>query len=153
MKLADARAAIALRQADAQILPFSDDSFDAVVATLVFCTIPDPLRALAEVRRVTVAGAPLLLIEHVRARTAGGRLMQNLLNPCQKTLAVGCHLNRDTEATVRAAGFRVEEVRDLAVEWWGLMPTILIRASNAKAAAHRPPGSRSGNHPATSGAS
>jgi hypothetical protein len=97
----------------------------------VFCTIPDPLRALAEIRRVTVAGAPLLLIEHVRARTAGRRLLQNVGNPCQKILAGGCHLNRDTEATVRAAGFRVEEVEELAVEW-GLMPSILVRASNDK---------------------
>lgn len=134
MKVGEARATIELRQADAQALPFGDDAFDAAVATLVFCTVPDPLRALAEVRRVTVAGAPLLLIEHVRARTAGRRLLQNVGNPCQKILAGGCHLNRDTEAAVRAAGFRVEEVRDLAVEW-GLMPSVLIRASNTKSEA------------------
>ena len=131
MKLGEAQATIELRQADAQALPFGDDAFDAAVATLVFCTIPDPLRALAEVRRVTLAGAPLLLIEHVRARTAGRRLLQNVGNPCQKILAGGCHLNRDTEATVRAAGFRVEEVEELAVEW-GLMPSILVRATNGK---------------------
>ncbi|MEK7814705.1 MAG: class I SAM-dependent methyltransferase [Chloroflexota bacterium] len=131
LKLAEAQATIELRQADAQALPFGDDAFDAAVATLVFCTVPDPLRALAEVRRVTVAGAPLLLIEHVRARTAGRRLMQNVWNPCQKILAGGCQVNRDTEATVRAAGFRVEEVEELAVEW-GLMPSILVRATNGK---------------------
>lgn len=132
IKLAEAQATIELRQADAQVLPFGDDMFGAAVATLVFCSIPDPARALEEIRRVSVAGAPLLLIEHVRARTAGGQLMQNLWNPCQKTLGRGCHLNRDTAATVRTAGFQVEEVRELAVEWWGLMPIILIRASNAK---------------------
>jgi len=60
--------------------------------------------------------------------------MQNVWNPCQKILAGGCQVNRDTEAAVRAAGFRVEEVHELAVEW-GLMPSILIRATNSKAGA------------------
>jgi ubiquinone/menaquinone biosynthesis C-methylase UbiE len=143
MKVGGARATIVLRQADAQALPFGDAAFDAAVATLVFCTIPDPLRALAEVRRVTVAGAPLLLIEHVRARTPGIRLMQNVWNPCQKILAGGCQVNRDTEAAVRAAGFRVEEVRELAVEW-GFMPVILIRATNGKADFVSPPGGPQG---------
>ena len=110
-------------------MPFDDDSFDAAVATLVFCTIPDPMAALAEVQRVTKPGAPLLLIEHVRARTAGKRFILNLWGPCHKTLFVGCRLNRDTEANVRNAGFQVEEVRQLALEM-GMVPVILIRATN-----------------------
>jgi len=131
-KLAAAPASIDLLQADAQELPFQDDSFNAAVATLVFCTIPDPRQALAEVRRVTTAGAPLLLIEHVQAGTPGKRLLLNFWNPCQRFIAGGCNVNRDTEATVRAAGFRVDEVRVLAVEA-GLAPQILLRASNAEA--------------------
>ncbi len=128
-KLAGAQAAVELKQAEAQHLPFDDDSFDAAVATLVFCTIPDPMAALAEVHRVTKPGAPLLLIEHVRAQSSVKRFILNLWSPCHKTLFVGCHLNRDTEANVRSAGFQVEEVRPLALEM-GMVPVILIRATN-----------------------
>lgn len=128
-KLATAQAIIELQQADAQALPFDDDTFDAVVGTLVFCTIPDPLKALAELRRVTKGGAPLRLIEHVQARTPGKRLLLDLWNPCQKIIAGGCNVNWDTEATVRAAGFQVVEVQRLAVQF-GLADTIAIRATN-----------------------
>src|ERR687893_262947 len=100
-KIATARACIALTEADAHILPFANDTFDAAVATLVFCTIPDPMKALAEVKRVTRGGAPLLMIEHVKARTTGAQLLQNLWNPCQNFIAGGCNVNRDTEAMVR----------------------------------------------------
>jgi len=129
-KIALAQASIELKGADAEELPFPDDTFDAAVATLVFCTIPYPLQALSEVQRVTRAGAPLLMIEHVQATTPGKRLLLNLWNPCQKFLAGGCNVNRDTEATVRAAGWQVEEVRVLAVELGA--PQLFIRAANCK---------------------
>jgi ubiquinone/menaquinone biosynthesis C-methylase UbiE len=130
-KIATAQASIELKEADAQALPFADDYFDAAVATLVFCTIPDPIQALAEVKRVTRGSAPLLTIEHVKARTPGAQLAQNLWNPCQNFIAGGCNVNRDTEAAVRAAGFQVEEVRELVTELI-LLPQVLIRAINAK---------------------
>ena len=128
-KLAGAQATVKLKQADAQHLPFDDDSFDAAVATLVLCTIPDPMAALAEVHRVAKPGAPLLLIEHVRAQSPVKRLILSLWAPCHKTFFVGCRLNRDTEANVRDSGFQVQEVRQLALEL-GLVPIILIRATN-----------------------
>ena len=129
-RIASAQACIELKEADAQALPFDDDTFDAAVATLVFCTIPDPLKALAEIQRVTRAGGPLLMIEHVQASTPGKRLLLNLWNPCQRFLAGGCNLNRDTEGTVRAAGWRVDEVRVLAVEMGA--PQLFIKATNSK---------------------
>jgi ubiquinone/menaquinone biosynthesis C-methylase UbiE len=132
-KAASAQASIELKEANAQELPFDDDTFDAAVATLVFCTIPDPIKALAEIQRVTRAGAPLLMIEHVQASTPGKRLLLNLWNPCQKFVAGGCNVNRDTEATVRAAGWQVDEVRVLTVEM-GISPQLLIRATNVKGA-------------------
>jgi ubiquinone/menaquinone biosynthesis C-methylase UbiE len=130
-KLARATAPTELLQADSQALPFQANSFDAAVGTLVFCTIPDPALALAQIRRVTRAGAPLLLIEHVRAGTPLKSLLQDLWNPCQRVIAGGCNVNRDTEGAVRAAGFRVEEVQVLTVEM-GVSPQILLRAANAK---------------------
>jgi ubiquinone/menaquinone biosynthesis C-methylase UbiE len=132
VKIAAAQASIELEEGDAQALPFTDNCFDAAVATLVFCTIPNPMKALAEVKRVTRPGASLLMIEHVKAKTPGQRLLQNLWNPCQNFLVAGCNVNRDTEAAVRAAGFQVEEVRELVTELY-LWPQILIRAVNPKA--------------------
>jgi ubiquinone/menaquinone biosynthesis C-methylase UbiE len=132
-KIAAAQASIELNKADAQALPFRDDTFDTAVATLVFCTVPNPRKALAEVRRVVKANAPLLMIEHVQASTPGKRLLLDLWNPCQKFIAGGCNVNRDTEAIVRTAGFRVEEVRVQAVQL-GLAPHVLIRAANIKPA-------------------
>lgn len=130
-KLPSAQARIELQEANAHALPFDADAFDAVVATLVFCTIPDPRRALDEIRRVAKDQAPLVLVEHVQAKTSGRRLIQNLWNPCQKVLAGGCNVNRDTEATLRAAGFRIDEVRELPTEMM-VLPHLLIRAINTK---------------------
>jgi ubiquinone/menaquinone biosynthesis C-methylase UbiE len=130
-KIATAQASIELQKADAQALPFANDAFDAAVATLVFCTIPDPIKALAEVKRVTQGGAPLLMIEHVKARSASIQLLQNLWNPCQNFIAGGCNVNRDTKAVVQDAGFQVEEVRELVTELF-LWPQVLIRAINPK---------------------
>jgi SAM-dependent methyltransferase len=130
-KISAAQTSIELAKADARALPFVDDTFDAAVSTLVFCTIPDPMQALAEVKRVTGVGAPLLMIEHVGARTPGAQLLQNLWNPCQNFIAGGCNVNRDTEAMVCVAGFRVEETRELITELL-LWPQIMIRATNPK---------------------
>ena len=130
-KITGASAEITLQEADAENLPFADDTFDAAVGTLVFCSVHDQMKALSEVRRVTKPGASLLMIEHVQADTPGKRMILNLWNPCQKVLAGGCNLNRDTRAAVVAAGFKIDEVRTLMVES-GLSPHVLIRATNAK---------------------
>ena len=130
-KMATAQASIELKEADAQALPFANDTFDAAVATLVFCTIPDPMKALAEVKRVTRGGAPLLMIEHVKAKTPGTQLLQNLWNPCQNFIGGGCNVTRDTEAVVRDAGFQIQEVRELVTELF-LWPQVMIRATNPK---------------------
>jgi ubiquinone/menaquinone biosynthesis C-methylase UbiE len=100
---------VPLVRARAEALPFRDGSFDTVVSGLVFCSVSDPARGLAEVRRVLAAGGALRMLEHVRAR---GRLrgrLQDLLQPAWTFVAGGCHPNRDTEASVEAAGFRIED--------------------------------------------
>ena len=130
-KLAQAQANIELQEADAQDLPFEDNTFDAAVATLVFCTIPDPLKALTEIKRVTRPNAPLLMIEHVQADTPGKQMLLNLWNPCQKFIAGGCNVNRDTAAIVASAGFRIEKVHTLTIEL-GISPQLFIRATNIK---------------------
>jgi ubiquinone/menaquinone biosynthesis C-methylase UbiE len=101
--------AISLHQALAEELPFADESFDAVLGTLVFCTIGDPARALGEARRVLKVGGRLRLVEHVRVDNRVIAGAQDAITPLWKELAGGCHLNRDTLAAVERAGFRVCE--------------------------------------------
>lgn len=73
-KLGAARVPVEVSEAGAEALPFSDGSFDAVVSTLVLCTVPDQGVALAEIRRVLRPGGRLLFIEHVRGEGDGGRV-------------------------------------------------------------------------------
>lgn len=99
---------IALIQADAQTLPFPTDLFDAVFATLVFCSVPDPARGFAEIRRVLKPGGQLILIEHVRPDGLLGYAFDavNVLT----TVIIEDHFNRRTAASVAAAGLEGIEV-------------------------------------------
>ncbi len=102
---------IEFHQAVAEALPFPDASFDTVVATLVFCTVADPARALAEVRRVLKPGGAFRFIEHVRAEGAAAGA-QDVLTPVWEEFGAGCHLNRRTVDAIKAAGFEVEVMRE-----------------------------------------
>lgn len=99
-----------LRQASAEQLPFDDESFDTVVFTLSLCTIPDPIRALWEARRVLKPAGRLLVLEHVRAHDPGLARLQDRFTPVQRFIALGCHPNRDTRRNIEAAGFVFESV-------------------------------------------
>jgi len=94
---------------DAQRLAFPDGAFDSAAATFVFCSVPDPIAGLTEVRRVLKPGGRLVLLEHVRL---GNRLLgwlMDLLNPLMVRLS-GANMNRDTVANVQRAGFQVVAV-------------------------------------------
>lgn len=113
-----------LAVADAQRLAWTDGAFDSVVGTLVFCSIPRPDLALAEVRRVLKPGGRLYLLEHVRSHHAWLGGLQDALAPGWLRLTGGCNLNRDTEATVRAAGFALEQRR---VGYGGVLKLMIAR--------------------------
>lgn len=101
---------VELHCAAAESLPFPDASFDAVVSTLVLCTVADPARALAEIRRVLKPGGTFRFIEHVRADGPAGRV-QDLITPLWRRVGAGCHPNRRTAAGIEAAGFALLEGR------------------------------------------
>lgn len=101
-----------INEAGAERLPFEDRSFDAVVCTLVLCSVSDPARALSELRRVLVPGGRLVFIEHVAAHDNPSRLQwQRRIEPAWKHVAGNCHLTRDTERAIRDAGFELETVQ------------------------------------------
>jgi ubiquinone/menaquinone biosynthesis C-methylase UbiE len=93
-------------------LPAADDTFDAGVASLVLCTVPDQDAALAELRRVIRPGGELRFYEHVVSRRRGAALVQRALDATlYPPLAGGCHLARDTVAAIERAGFTIESSR------------------------------------------
>ena len=98
--------AIQLGEGRAEQIDAADNSFDAVVATLLLCSVPDPRRTLQEIRRVLKAGGRFVFIEHVAApRGSGLRRWQQILKPLWKPLSDGCHPDRETGATIESAGF------------------------------------------------
>lgn len=111
-----------LRDGDAQALDLPDESVDTVLATLVFCTIPDAAAALREARRVLRPGGQLRFCEHVRpAGKVTGRAMDGIA-PAWSRLAGGCHPNRRTLETIDRAGFELTEIEHTKI---GPLPAIL----------------------------
>ncbi len=109
----DARPGFALM--DAQTLAFADASFDVVVATFVFCSVPDPILGLQEARRALQPNGRLLLLEHVRSGLPVVGRGMDWLNPLTVRLQ-GVNVNRDTVDNVRRAGFRILEVDNLFLD-------------------------------------
>ena len=104
---------VAVVDAVADRLPFPDEGFDAAVASLVLCSVPDQADALAELRRVLRPGGELRFYEHVRPnnpRTAAIWQRADDWNLYPR-IAGGCHAARDTEGAIRAAGFEIERCR------------------------------------------
>lgn len=96
---------VRLVRAPAERLPFADATFDAAFATLVFCSVREPARAMAEIRRVVRRGGRVVLLEHVRPEGALGRVF-DALNVVTVAL-IEDHFNRRTEDEARRAGLRV----------------------------------------------
>lgn len=101
-----------LEQMDVQDLEFEDSTFDTVVASFVFCSVPDPVRGLMEVERVCKPGGKVALLEHVLSANHILGWLMNLANPLVVRM-IGANINRRTVENVIKSGLVVEQITDL----------------------------------------
>jgi len=100
-----------LRLEGAEQLSLDRESVDTIVMTWTLCSIPDPARALREMRRVLKPQGRMLFVEHGLAPDASVRAWQNRLQPFWGKFAGGCHLDRRIDELLTGAGFRIAELR------------------------------------------
>ena len=93
----------------AERIPAETGSVDAVVVSLVLCSVQDQGTVLAEIRRVLKPGGTLAYYEHVRSERPLVAAVEDLLTPVWRRAAGGCHPNRDTLGAIRAAGFAIQD--------------------------------------------
>lgn len=117
-----------LKVMDAQNMQFDDNTFDTVVTSCVFCSVPDPVKGLREIRRVCKPGGRILMLEHVRSdKKPLGRIM-DFLNPLPLYI-YGANINRNTYHNLLSAGFRPQDIRVQNL-WLDIVK--LIRIKNIK---------------------
>jgi ubiquinone/menaquinone biosynthesis C-methylase UbiE len=105
---------VTLQIGDAQQLDFPDNTFNEVVATFVFCSVPNPVLGLQEARRVLKPGGRLLLLEHMRAANPVLGTLMDALNPVVVRV-VGANINRRTVENIRRSSLGVQQVEDVGM--------------------------------------
>lgn len=108
-------------------IPIKTDSMDTVVVTYSLCTIPDPVKALQEMRRVLKSDGDILFCEHGRAADANIVKWQKRIDPIWSKIAGGCHSGRDIPKLIRQAGLETTELHQqyipglkvLSYNYWG----------------------------------
>ncbi len=110
---------IDLRLMDVQHLDWPAQTFDTVFATFVFCSVPDPVQGLSELRRVCKPGGRLLLLEHMRPGNFWLGLLFDALNPVTVRIT-GANINRRTMANIEKAGWKIQVAQGLSLDivWW-----------------------------------
>jgi len=109
-RTADAVVPVSLLRGSAEHVPFRDAVFDAIVITWTLCSIPNPIAALTEMRRVLRPGGRLIFVEHGLSPEIRTARWQHRLTPYWRRISGGCHLDRKMEELIRAAGFQIDAV-------------------------------------------
>lgn len=99
---------VELFEEDIQDLPFADDEFDSIVSTCVFCSVPDPIKGLTELRRVCKPTGKIYMLEHMRSENELIGVMMDVVNPLVVNLW-GANINRKTMENIEQAGLKVAE--------------------------------------------
>jgi ubiquinone/menaquinone biosynthesis C-methylase UbiE len=113
-RAADYAGSLELRLMDIHALEFPDHSFDQVVTSCTFCSVPDPVAGLIALRRVLKPGGELYMFEHTGSRVFPFNLMLNVMTPLWKP--IGPEMNRDTVANVQKAGFEIRQVNNIYLD-------------------------------------
>ncbi|MCX8131857.1 MAG: class I SAM-dependent methyltransferase [Clostridia bacterium] len=104
-----------LRLMDVQKLDFPDETFDTVMTTCVFCSVPDPVKGLGEIRRVCKKDGKIIMLEHVRSKKPFIGFFMDILNPVVVRI-VGANINRNTVDNLEKAGLTVELETNLMMD-------------------------------------
>lgn len=105
---------IILKQGDVENLEFKDNTFDYVVTSCVFCSVPNPVKGLKEIRRVLKPTGKLIMLEHVLSKNPIIALIEHIHNPITKFI-MGCGINRNTKQNILDSGMKIVEDRNLAL--------------------------------------
>lgn len=104
-----------LRVMDAESLDFPDRYFDYVVSTFVFCSVPDPIKGLKEIKRVVKPEGMALFLEHVRSEHEIIGIIMDILNPVVRAI-IGPNINRRTVDNIRKAGLEITSIENKGME-------------------------------------
>jgi ubiquinone/menaquinone biosynthesis C-methylase UbiE len=129
-RTADVVIPVSLLRASAEHLPLADAVFDTIVMTWTLCSIPNPIAALTEMRRVLKPGGQLLFVEHGLSPEIRTARWQRRLTPYWKRISGGCHLDRKTDDLIRAAGFQIDAIEMAYMQ--GPKPWTFIYRGSAK---------------------
>ena len=110
-KLSLAKVPVTLLEMDAQNMDFADNTFDTVLATCVFCSVPDPVKGLKEVQRVCKPDGQIILLEHVRSEHPLMGLVMDIVNPIS-LYVIGSNINRKTLENIKTAGIQVRSMEE-----------------------------------------
>ena len=114
---------VRLQRMDVQNLEFEDSVFDTVVASFVFCSVPDPISGLMQIERVCKPGGKVVLLEHILSANRILGWLMNIANPLVVRMT-GANINRRTVDNVVKSGLVVEAVTNLG---WGIFKLIEAR--------------------------
>lgn len=106
---------VSLYEMDVQNLDFPDNYFDTIIATCVFCSVPDPIKGLEELKRACKPDGKLVFLEHIRSSKKILGLMMDIFNPVVVRI-IGANINRKTLENMKAAGLDIKQVETEGIE-------------------------------------
>lgn len=106
-KLPDSKATITLKEMDIEEMDFPDNTFDVVISSCVFCSVPNPVEGFKEIRRVVKPEGTIIMLEHMRSENQIVGKMLDLINPLAVRLS-GANINRETISNIEKAGLKIK---------------------------------------------